>query len=161
MSCDMEITLYTDKIFRELERLSRQEAAGIQDPDVRYSAEVGTNNREEIYRELTYAVGSLKRVMHRVLKRAVVREVEQKTADNLVFAIPDSIVFELAMSERRAANKVVPLCDKMQEFLVNLILTRHYANVGQGEMSKNRSLRAIEIGNEIDELIYTKEPPQV
>ncbi|MBR5660599.1 MAG: hypothetical protein IKW99_03520 [Bacteroidales bacterium] len=47
----------------------------------------------------------------------------------------------------------------MSSLVVHYALSRFYSNVSQPDLSNKHSLMAIDAGNEIDNLLYSKLPP--
>ena len=74
-------------------------------------------------------------------------------------AIPESFVYDLALSERRAEGKAQPLTDYMHNFVVHLTLSRFYSAVSQQELSNIHSQLALDTAGLLEEMIYTKKPP--
>lgn len=151
----MVITLYTEKVIKDLRTISHREAASVTDPDARYRIEAGSEKMEEIKRCVSEAHARLLARCRRWL------ESNYETYGDNELLIPTAYNLELALSERRAVNNAEVLANLMHTFLVEYALTKFYSIVHQVELSNKHSLLAIEAGNNIDESLYTKRPPLV
>ena len=151
----MVITLNVEEIVSQLRAISHREVAAIEDPDARYRAEAGSEKLTEIYQCVWEAFARLSARCSRWLKATY-----QHTRDN-VRDVPTAFTFEFVLSERRSINNTDPLMNEMHTFMVEYALSKFYSIVSQGELSNNHSLLAIEAGNNIDQILYTKQPPRV
>ena len=151
----MVIVLYTEEIVKNLRTISHREVAAIEDADARYRAEAGSEKMEEIYRCVWEAFARLSARCSRWLKATY-----QNRRDN-VMNIPTQFGFEFLLSERRSINNTEPLLNEMHTFMVEYALSKFYSTVNQGELSNKHSLLAIDAGNNIDQILYTKQPPRV
>jgi len=151
----MNITLHTDTIFNEVRQKSHLGVQDIKDPEARDNARAGVEKTEEINRCIMDGFGQLKRRVSRFLDRDYTVE-----ADN-ISRLPAAYVYEFRISERRAVNKAEALEEAMHNFVVQLALARFCATVNQTERSNKHSLAALDYGNQIEELLYTKMPPRV
>jgi len=151
----MVITLNVEEIVSQLRAISHREVAAIEDPDARYRAEAGSEKLTEIYQCVWEAFARLSARCSRWLKATY-----QHTRDN-VRDVPTAFTFEFVLSERRSINNTEPLMNEMHTFMVEYALSKFYSIVSQGELSNNHSLLAIEAGNNIDQILYTKQPPRV
>lgn len=151
----MTIELYTTPILNEIRQKSHLEVQDIQDPAQRYNARAGLDKEEEIYRCF---IEGMAQARHKCLR--FLREQYVESADDApVYA--DSTVFEFAFSERRALNKAEPLTSALHSLVVQYALAKFYSTVNQVELSNKHSLLAVEAGNKIDDLLYSKQPPRV
>ena len=75
--------------------------------------------------------------------------------------VPTQFAFEFVLSERRSINNTEPLLNEMHTFMVEYALSKFYSIVNQGELSNKHSLLALDAGNNIDQILYTKQPPRV
>ena len=151
----MEITIYTEELVNKIRSTSHREVEGIEDVDVRYRAEAGSEKLEEIYGCLSSALSRLRGRCSRWLMP------DYKKAGDNVMPLPSSCVFSFMLSERRAINKTEPLTAVMETFLIEYALSRFYSNVSMSELSNKHSMLALDAGNEIDALLFTKQPPRV
>lgn len=151
----MVISLYAEELVKSLRIISHREVAAIEDPDARYRAEAGSEKLPEIYRCIWEAFARLSARCSRWLKATY-----QHTKDNVV-DVPTAFFFEFILSERRSINTSEPLMNEMHNFMVEYALSKFYSIVSQGELSNKHSLLAIEAGNNIDQILYTKQPPRV
>lgn len=151
----MTITIHTEPIFLEVRQKSHLGVQDIKDPEARDNARAGLDKMDEITRCVYDAFGQLSRRCARFLDRDYAVE-----ADN-ISRIPVAYAYEFRISERRAVNKAVALEEAMHGFVVQVALARFCATVNQTERSNQHSLAALDYGNQIDELLYTKLPPRV
>lgn len=151
----MVITLYAEEIYNAVRTNSHREVAGVEDPDARYRAEAGTEKQGEIRRCILDACARLEGRCSRFLDNSYMDFSDNSSG------WPEAFVFDFAVSERRAVGKAAPLTGAMHNFMVEYALSKFYSIVNQGELSNKHSLLAIDEGNAIDQILYTKQPPIV
>lgn len=153
----MVITLHTQEILDKLRSVSHREVSVIEDADARYRAEAGTEKMYEIERCVSEAASRLagRAVVARFLKADFKWEKDNQ------HELPPEYVFEFVLSERRAVGTAIPLEEAMNTFMVEYALTKFYSIVSLVDLSNKHSLLAIEAGNEIESILYTKKPPRV
>lgn len=151
----MVITLYVSNIISQMRAISHREVSAIDDAEARYRAEAGTEKMDDIRHCVDDAYKRLLGRCSRFLKDSYTTA----TSDNI--GIPESYVIELSLSERRAINKADPLEEAMHNFVVEYALSKFYSNVSQGDLSNKHSLAALDAGNNLETLLYTKQPPRV
>ncbi len=151
----MVITLHVNEVINNLRGISHREVAAIDDPDARYRAEAGSEKMEEIYRCVWEAFANLSARCRRWLKASY-----QSSRENLI-DVPTQFNFEFLLSERRAINNAESLESGMHTFMVEYALAKFYSIENQGDLSNKHSLLAIEAGNALDQMLYTKLPPRV
>ena len=151
----MTVQLYTEPIVHEFRQKSHLEVQDIKDPESRDNARAGVEKMEEINR-------CIKQAFSRLAARCVrwLRGSYSDVSDNAP-GLPESFFFEFQLSERRALNTSEGLVDAMNTFMVEYALSKYYSTVNQGELSNKHSLLAIDAGNQIDQILYTKQPPRV
>lgn len=149
----MVIKLYTEELVSNIRSISHHEVAEIPDVEARYRAEAGSEKLPFIYKGISEGVGRLVRRCHRFLQGGYAKE-----KDNAM-ELPPELVFDFNISERRAVGKAEPLAEEMSSLVVHYALSRFYSNVSQPDLSNKHSLLAIEAGNEIDNMLYSKLPP--
>jgi len=150
----MVIELYTQEILNDLRSKSHYEVSQITDAEARYKVEAGSEKMDEVTRCISEAASRLHGRCRRFLKEFLSRNM-----DNTVF-FPDKYVVNLVLSERRGLNKE-SIAEAMHTFLVEYALSKFYVSMSQQELSNKHSLLAVDAGNLIDELLYTKLPPRV
>ena len=149
----MVIRLYTEEIASEIREISHHEVAEIPDVEARYRAEAGTEKLTLIYRAISAATGRLIRRCSRFLKGGYTDD-----SDNAQ-PVPAEMVFDFSISERRAVGKAEILAKEMHNFIIHYALSQFYSDVSQGDLSNKHGLLAVESGNEIDTMLYSKLPP--
>lgn len=151
----MTITIQTAPVILSVRQKSHLGVQDIQDPVARDNARAGMDKIDEITRCIREGFGQLQRRVSRFLARDYTVE-----ADN-ISRMPAAYVYEFRVSDRRGANKAEALEEAMTNFVVQLALAKFCATVNQTERSNQHSLQALDYGNQIDELLYTKLPPRV
>lgn len=150
----MVIELHKQEILNDLRSKSHYEVSQIDDAEARYKVEAGTEKMDEVNRCISEAASRLNGRCRRFL-----RDYQPSYVVDAVFS-PDSFVIDLAISERRAINKE-SIAEAMHTFVVEYALSKFYVSMSQQELSNKHSLLAVDAGNLIDELLYTKLPPLV
>lgn len=150
----MVIELHTQEIVKDLRAKSHYDVAQIADVEARYRAEAGTEKRDEVIRCIAEG---LSRLQHRC--RRFLGESLPVAIDNTV-NLPETLLLDLAVSERRAVNKE-PLSQAMHVFVVEYALSKFYTDMALQELSNKHSILAVDAGNLIDEMLYSKLPPIV
>ena len=151
----MVIVLYAEEIIKRLRSISHREVATIEDPDVRYRVEAGSEKMDEIHHCIMDAYSRLSARCSRWLVASYKHNV-----DNYI-SLPESFSFEFDLSERRSINNSDALLTEMHNFTVEYALSKFYSDVNQSELSNKHSLLALDAGNNIDRILYTKQPPRV
>lgn len=151
----MTITISISELLSDIKTKSRLETDGIADADMKYRVQVGSEKNDEIYRDLTSSHASVRRVMRRFLQK------DYSDSDNNELPVPymTDFTYVLAFADRRLANKVQPLTDKIHDYLVHLTLSKFYASVSAGELSNAHSMLTIDAANQIEDLLYSKDSP--
>ena len=151
----MVITLYEQELYNDIRKKSHYEVAEIQDVEARYRAEAGTEKQEEILRCIEEGVAQARHRCLRYLDETITEEADDTLDPGEVYT------FYFPISERRAINKAEPLTSALHTFVVHYARSKFYSTVSQIELSNKHSLQAVECGNDIDQLLYTKQPPRV
>lgn len=151
----MTIELFTAPIIQEFRQKSHLEVQDIQDPEARDNARAGVEKMDEIERCVLEGIAAVRKRCLRFL----VEDYEHWADDTR--SIADSYVFDLSLSERRAIGKAQPVTDAMHTLVVQYALSKFYATVNQGELSNRHSILALDAGKELEDLLYTKQPPRV
>lgn len=149
----MILSLSIPVLLKDIKQKSHYEVSNITDAEARYRAQAGTEKEDEIYRSMVEVASSLKHRLRRYLDESY-----QEEADDQV-AIPDSFIYCLSVSDRRADNLLQPLTDAAHNYVVHYTLSKFYSSVSQGELSNKHSKETADAAKTIDELIYTKQPP--
>lgn len=149
----MKITLYTAPIFTEVRRKSHLEVQNIKDVEERDNARAGIEKSDEIYRCLDEAFGQIARICGRFLTASYWSEVDD------LGDVPETYSFEFEFSERRGVSKSEPLTKALHAYAVQYTLARFSASVGQQDASAKHEWAVGESARQIEELLYTKQPP--
>lgn len=150
----MVITIYTERLISRIKEISHREVEVIEDDDARYRAEAGTDKLSDIRHCIADAAKRLDGRVSRFLKGAY-----PTARDNRRDTFPTSYIYEFVLSERRGIGKADGLEEAMETFLVEYSLSKFYSTVSQGELSNKHSLLAIDAGNIIEEMLFTKRAP--
>lgn len=151
----MVITLYKQELLNDLRTKSHYEVANIPDVEARYRAEAGTEKMEDVLRCIEEGVSRLRHRCWRYLSEEL-----SGAADDALFS-PQEYRIGLTLSERRAVGKEKPFTEAMHTFVVEYALSKFYSDVAQQELSNKHSVLAMEAGDRIDNLLYTKLPPRI
>lgn len=151
----MVIELYTQEILNDLRTKCHYEVAQIADVEARYRVEAGTEKMEDVKRCVAEAMDRLRHRCIRYLEEEIVDRM-----DNALF-FRDKYTFNLILSERRAIGKTQPLAEAMHTFAVEYALSKFYSDVAMQDLSNKHSMLAVEAGDRIDDMLYTKMPPRV
>ena len=149
----MIVKLYKDQIMQQLRSISHDEVAMIEDADARYRVEAGSEKEQEINRCIDEAYDRLLGRCRRWLKS------EYKTIVDNRLNLPASFNIELQLSERRAVGNAEALAGLMNAFMVEYALSKFYNIVHHPDMSNKHGLLALDAGKNLDEALYTKNPP--
>lgn len=150
----MDIIINTAPIILEVRQKSHLNVQDIDNPEARDNARAGLEKIDEIHHCVHDGFAQLQRRCARFLRRTVVPAYDNQEV------MPESYTFSLVLAERRGANKAEPLTAAMHAFVVQYALSKFYSTVSQSEQSNKYSLQAVDTGNQIDELLYTKLPPR-
>ncbi len=152
----MRIVLDIEELLLDIRNKSHEECATlIADTEARYRAEAGNHKNLELFRDIAESGSSLSRLLFRYL--ADYYQDEASNNDTL----PESLVYELNISERRSSGKAQPLADAMHQYVVHYTLAKFYASVSQTELSNAHSLQTQGAASQIEDLLLTKKPPLV
>ena len=149
----MTITISTASALSEIKAKSHLEVKSIQDPEVRYDVEAGTEKEPEIKRCIAYADAQLRALLFRYLQTV--------SADTVAagIAVPETLTYVLNLSERRAENKSAQLPQMFREYIVTTALSKFYATVSATDLASRRGNDAAALGAEIVRLVFFKTPP--
>ena len=149
----MTLELSIPVLLKDIKSKSYYDVQGITDVETRYRIQAGTEKEQEIYRTMVEVASTLSHRLRRFLA-----EYYQEEANNEL-SVPDSFVYELEVSDRRADNLLQPLTDAAHSYVVHYTLSKFYATVSQGDLSNKHSAMTADAAKSIDEILYTKQPP--
>ena len=149
----MTIELIKSIILEDIRKKSYYECQSVPDIDARYRTEAGTEKMDEIRRDMEEGFMQLNRRCVRWLNNSYTAFADNTQPES------ESMVYDFKISERRANGKIEPLTDAMHRLVVEYALSKFYSTVNAVDLSNKHSLHAIDAANEIDELLYTKQPP--
>lgn len=152
----MRIVLNIEELLLDIRNKSHEEcASAIADVEERYKYEAGNHKNLELFRDVAEVGSSLSRLLHRYL----VDYYQEEASNN--DTLPESLVFELNLSERRLLGKAQPLADAMHQYMVHYTLAKYYATVNATDLSNKHSTLTQDAATQIEDLILTKKPPLV
>lgn len=171
----MIIEISTAELFFDIKNKSHHEVASIQDVNLRYVAEAGTENDHEIYRCITDAEAKIRLMCGKFLVSA--EEVEETTTpedatpaseegapsdshdNSLQDNVPIAYKYTFVDNPRRQDNRGRVIANGMHSAIVSMALSKFYISVNQMELSKahdelaNRSVALLE------KMLYEKVQP--
>ena len=151
----MQITIKLKELFFDIKNKSHHEVASIQDTDLRYVAEAGTENEHEIYRCIIDAEAKVRMMCGKFLVRA-----KETYGDNTLPAnVPESYTYDFIDNPRRQDNRGQVITDGMHSAIVSMALSKFYISVNQVELSAQHdklSERAVHL---LEQMLYEKLPP--
>lgn len=149
----MNIIIDINELLYDIKSQSATMAIGLENVEQKYEATISDHNIEQVKRFLVEAISSLSGVFLPFLQYDM-----QLEGINNSEHLPDSIVLELEIGERRMIGKTQILTDKSHEFLTNLVLAKFYS-IMQGEWSKMYYQKTEITEREITAVIYSKSAP--
>ena len=149
----MKITLYTAPIFYEVRQKSHLEVQNVKDVEERDNVRAGLDKSDEINRCIEEAFGQEVRLCSRFLTASYWAEVDDQGP------LPESYSFEFEFSERRGVSKSESLTKALHSYAVQYAMARFYTTVNQEQMAAKHEQQAAELARQIEELLYTKQPP--
>lgn len=149
----MIIEFSKNELLFDIKNKSHSEVSVIPDAEARYKIEAGGEKTDELERDLITATSMLNPHISRYLVSDF-----RCHADNGA-GLPEILIFEFSLSERRLDGKVQPLTDAIHAFLVDCTLGLFYGSVSNVELQKKRTEMAAVDAQIIERLIYTKRPP--
>ena len=149
----MTINITTASAISEIKAMSHLEVKNIQDPEIRYDVEAGTEKVPEIQRCVVYADTQLRALLSRFLQTV--------TSETITAGItfPETLTYVLSLSERREANKSAQLPQMFRDYIVTASLSKFYASVSATELASKHGNEAAALGAEIMRLLFFKNPP--
>lgn len=137
-----------------MRQMSHLEVQDIKDVEARDNARAGLDKAQEVNRCLAHGFAQVRRRCWRFLSDEMTYEKGRVTASG-------DEEYVLNLSERRGLDKAEALSSAMEKLILEYALSMFYSTVNQTDMSNKHSLRAIDAGNELEELLYAKKPPRV
>lgn len=138
-----------------MRQMSHLEVQDIKDVELRDTARAGLDKVEEVNRCLAHGFAQVRRRCWRWL------DDDDTASKGRVYIAQGDTTYSLNLSERRGLDKAEALASAMEKLILEYALSMFYSTVNQTDLSNKHSIRAIDAGNELDELLYTKKPPRV
>lgn len=154
----MVIEISSAEILHRVRDIAQDELA-VTTPDdtLRYKIEPGTEREDKVKMFINESVEDLSSHIWRFLSTEDMEE--DASMENAPSLIPDRYVFNLDVSERRAAGKAIILKEKFATVLMESTLMRYYLSLGQVQLSQNHGQASASELKKIQTLIYTKALP--
>ena len=152
----MEIKILTSELKFDIKNKSHNEVSSIEDVNLRYMAEAGTEKESEIDRCIIEAEARVRLVCGRFLKR-VTASTPQNNA--LPESLPESYTYEFVDNPRRLDNKEKAMADSIHFAIVNLALSKFYVSVSQTGLANTHDAMATNALSLIENALYDKLPP--
>lgn len=149
----MTINITSASVISEIRQKSHFETQYIQDAAAREHTRAGLEKEDELGRCLVVADAQLRALLTRYLVT---------TPSDVIsagIAVPVTLIYVLALSERRDANKAAQLPQLMRDYLVSASLAKYYATVSATDLASKRGNEAAATGVELIRLLNTKLPP--
>lgn len=151
----MTITINIKELFFDIKNKSHHEVASIQDTDLRYVAEAGTENEHEIFRCIIDAEAKVRMMCGKFL----VRTKETYTDNTLPDKVPTSYTYDFIDNARRQDNRGQVITDGMHSAIVSMALSKFYISVNQVELSAQHDKLAERAVHLLEQMLYEKLPP--
>lgn len=175
----MIIEISTAELFFDIKNKSHHEVASIQDVNLRYVAEAGTENYHEIYRCITDAEARIRLMCGKFLISAEevegnippadaspVSEEDTPSTDegnshdnNLQDNVPIAFRYTFVDSPRRQDNRGRVIANGMHSAIVSMALSKFYISVNQMELSKVHDELAHRSVALLEKMLYEKVQP--
>lgn len=179
----MIIEISTAELFFDIKNKSHHEVASIQDVNLRYVAEAGTENDHEIYRCITDAEAKIRLMCGKFLMKA--EEIGTPPADdtpsdegatttiedapdtseenshdnNLKDDVPTAYRYTFVDNPRRQDNRGRVIANGMHSAIVSMALSKFYISVNQMELSKAHDELAGRSVALLEKMLYEKVQP--
>lgn len=151
----MQITIKLKELFFDIKNKSHHEVASIEDTDLRYVAEAGTENEHEIYRCIIDAEARVRLMCGKFL----VSSSESHGDNSLPEYVPDAYTYNFVDNARRQDNRGQVITDGMHSAIVSMALSKFYVSVNQMELSAQHDKLAQNAVQLLERMLYEKLPP--
>lgn len=151
----MTVNINIKELFFDIKNKSHHEVASIQDTDLRYVAEAGTENEHEIYRCIIEAEARVRLMCGKFLVRAS----ESFNDNTLPEKVPDKYTYEFVDNARRQDNRGQVIVDGMHSAIVSMALSKFYVSVNQNELAAQHDALANKGVELLERMLYEKLPP--
>lgn len=151
----MTVTIKIKELFFDIKNKSHHEVASIQDTDLRYVAEAGTENEHEIYRCIIDAEAKVRLMCGKFLVRAS----ESFNDNTLPEQVPDEYTYDFIDNARRQDNRGQVIVDGMHSAIVSMALSKFYVSVNQTALSEQHDKLAANAVLLLERMLYEKLPP--
>lgn len=174
----MDVRINTEELFFDIKNKSHYEVSSIQDVNLRYIAEAGTENTHEIYRCIVDAE-ALVRLMCGKFVSSVQEDIQEpssptdpaeataegeETASNkhnnsLPDNVPTGFVYTFIDNPRRQDNRGQVLANSIHSAIVSMALSKFYVSVNQMELSQAHDALAKNAVVLLERMLYEKKQP--
>ena len=170
----MTIKISTEELFFDIKNKSHHEVASIQDVNLRYIAEAGTENDHEIFRCVTDAEALIRLMCGKFLisaEEVYPTEPSPETEstspastneshdNNLREEVPTAYQYTFIDNPRRQDNRGRVIANGMHSAIVSMALSKFYISVNQMELSKAHDELANRAVTLLEKMLYEKVQP--
>lgn len=149
------VTLDRNELLFDIYNRSHEEVKIITDVEARYRAEARQDKAELLRRFMLEAEQELRQTLLRFIEEDYTLDATDKlSADDT-----DSIILSLTISPRRVDNRIAQISARAHSYIVNAVLAKHYATVGQGDLAASHAQSSEADAADIERLVYHKMPP--
>ena len=158
----MRVDINTIELVYAIRRESYAELAVlIQDEDLRYKTEPGSERNEELKKYIKESFSELMSALTRFIQ--VIPSMQDEDGgvhlDDLSDHLPDVMGIDFKHSERRLTGKIDLVARLCNEYLIHSVLFKHYRTVGQLDLAKSRSEMAAACIERVSALLHLKGEP--
>lgn len=152
----MKIEVIFEELLSDIKNKSHYEVASIQDVNLRYIAEAGTENEPEITRCIIEAEAMVRQMCVKFLNP------DTTTDDNsLPESNPDKFVYDFRTNSRMQDNRGKVMANGIHSAIVSMALSKFYISVNQMELSKAHDALAQNALTLLERMLYEKRQPRL
>lgn len=151
----MEVIVGTSSILEELRQKSHFNTRPIEAPEARINARAGEEEQDELERCLLTSESALRNI----ISRWAVGCLEPVSDSHL--GIPEELVYDFNIGQRRAAGKSVPVAMAIHAYLVAKTLSLFYRTVTRADLAEIQDGLAAQAEAQLTKLLNTKAEPML
>lgn len=148
----MDITINTSELYFDIRNKSHLQAASIQDVDLRYSIEAGSEKKAEIDRCIAEAEAKVLLMCSRFLSSTTEANANNNT-------LPTAYTYSFTANSRRLGNKGDAIAKTIHSAIVSMALSKFYVSVNMIDMAKSEELVAGNAVALLEKMLNEKQPP--
>lgn len=171
----MEVTINTEELFFDIKNKSHYEVSSIQDVNLRYIAEAGSEKTHEVFRCIIDAEAIVRLMCNKFVSTVEEKYAEQAPEDegtatvastttkesinNIPEEVPTSFVYTFVDNPRRHDNRGQVLANSIHSAIVSMALSKFYVSVNQMELSQAHDALAKNAVVLLERMLYEKKQP--